>query len=48
MAAARADLAYAQAHEKDNVLRLAELELCVGDEDAAAASNIRRLQARAA
>ena len=44
MAAARADLAYAQAHETDNALRLAELELCLGDEDAAAASYVRQLQ----
>jgi len=44
LAAARADLAYAQAHEKDNARRLAELELCVGEEDAAAASYIRQLQ----
>ena len=44
LAAARADLAYALAHEKDNALLVAGLELCGGDEDAAAASYIGQLQ----
>jgi len=40
---ARVDLAYATAHEKDDPSTVSTLELCVGDEDAAAASYIRRL-----
>jgi len=41
--ATRADLAYALAHEKDDPSAVTILALCVGDEDAAAASFIRRL-----
>ena len=41
---ARADLAYALAHEKDDPATVTGLELCVGDDDAAAASYIRRLK----
>jgi tetratricopeptide (TPR) repeat protein len=44
--AARADLAYALAHEKDDPSTVTKLELCVGDEDAAAASYVRRLNDR--
>jgi len=40
---ARADLAYAIAHEKDDPVTVTALDLCVGDEDGAAASLIRRL-----
>lgn len=40
---ARAELAYAVAHEKDNAGTVTSLDLCVGDEDAAAASYVRRL-----
>jgi len=40
---ARAELAYAVAHENDDPTTVSALELCVGDEDAAAASYIRQL-----
>ncbi|WP_296613606.1 hypothetical protein [Sphingomonas sp.] len=42
---ARADLAYAVAHESDDPSTVTALYLCLGDEDAAAASYVRRLAA---
>lgn len=42
---ARADLAYAVARESDDPSTVTALDLCVGDEDAAAASYVRRLAA---
>jgi tetratricopeptide (TPR) repeat protein len=42
---ARADLSYAMAHESDDPATVTALDLCLGDEDAAAASYVRRLAA---
>jgi tetratricopeptide (TPR) repeat protein len=42
---ARTDLAYAIAHEKDDPATVTALDICVGDEEGAAASYIRRLAA---
>ena len=39
---ARADLAYAIAHEKDDPATVTALDLCVGDEEGAAASYINQ------
>ena len=44
---ARADLSYAIAHESDDPATVTALDLCLGDEDAAAASYVRRLAAPA-
>ena len=43
-AEAASDLAYAQAHEKDHPEALADMLLCLGDMDGAAAAFIRRLE----